>query len=333
MTGNNLLSVEDVVVDLPTPRGNLRAVDHVDLTVGAGQTLGVVGESGCGKTMLSRAILQLLPKKAKLSGRVMFDGQDLLQLHPEKLRKLRGRSLAVVFQDPMTSLNPVLTIGTQLIETLQEHLELDDATATRRSVELLAAVGIPAPEQRLAQYPHQLSGGMRQRVAIAIALSCEPKLLIADEPTTALDVTIQAQILELLTQLRREHGMSLVLITHDLGVVAEMADRVIVQYAGRQVETQRADSLFIHPHHPYTAALLEALPDRAPRQRLTAIPGVVPGQWDRRGGCVFAPRCAFANELCRNVEPAHADATLGRALCHTPLLDGVPTALSKEAAA
>ena len=197
MTENILLSVEDVVVDLPTPRGNLRAVDQVNLTVGAGQTLGVVGESGCGKTMLSRAILQLLPKKAKLSGRVMFDGQNLLQLSPEKLRKLRGRSLAVVFQDPMTSLNPVLTIGTQLIETLQEHLELNDASAKKRSIELLAAVGIPAPEQRLAQYPHQLSGGMRQRVAIAIALSCEPKLLIADEPTTALDVTIQAQILDL----------------------------------------------------------------------------------------------------------------------------------------
>ena len=184
-----LLSVEDVAVDLPTPRGNLRAVDHVDLTVGAGRTLGIVGESGCGKTMLSRAILQLLPKKAKLSGRVMFDGQDLVRLAPERLRRLRGRELAVVFQDPMTSLNPVLTIGTQLIETLQEHLELALASARKRSVELLAAVGIPAPEQRLAQYPHQLSGGMRQRVAIAIALSCEPKLLIADEPTTALDVT------------------------------------------------------------------------------------------------------------------------------------------------
>ena len=206
MTDNTLLSVDDVVVDLPTPRGNLRAVDHVDLKVGAGRTLGVVGKSGCGKTMLSRAILQLLPKKAKLSGRVMFDGQDLLQLSPEKLRKLRGRSLAVVFQDPMTSLNPVLTIGTQLIETLQEHLELDDATAKKRSAELLAAVGIPAPEQRLPQYPHQFSGGMRQRVAIAIALSCEPKLLIADEPTTALDVTIQAQILDLLArEQRRRH--------------------------------------------------------------------------------------------------------------------------------
>src|SRR5205807_1971132 len=193
VTDKVLLSVEDVVVDLPTPRGNLRAVDRVNLSVGAGQTVGVVGESGCGKTMLSRAILQLLPKKAKLSGRVMFDGQDLVSLDPEALRKLRGRSLAVVFQDPMTSLNPVLTIGTQLIETLQEHLELDSVAAKWRSVELLGAVGIPAPQQRLMQYPHQLSGGMRQRVAIAIALSCEPKLLIADEPTTALDVTIQAQ--------------------------------------------------------------------------------------------------------------------------------------------
>ena len=255
-----MLSVEDVVVDLPTPRGNLRAVDRVDLTVGAGQTLGVVGESGCGKTMLSRAILQLLPKKAKLSGRVMFDGQDLLQLSPEKLRKLRGRSLAVVFQDPMTSLNPVLTIGTQLIETLQEHLELDDATATRRSVELLAAVGIPAPEQRLAQYPHQLSGGMRQRVAIAIALSCEPKLLIADEPTTALDVTIQAQILDLLAREQRRRHMAMILITHDLGVVAGRTDEVAVMYAGRVVERAPTPALFKKMRMPYTEALLAALP-------------------------------------------------------------------------
>ena len=238
-----------------------------NLTVGAGQTLGVVGESGCGKTMLSRAILQLLPKKAKLSGRVMFDGQDLLQLSPEKLRKLRGRSLAVVFQDPMTSLNPVLTIGTQLIETLQEHLELDDATATRRSVELLAAVGIPAPEQRLAQYPHQLSGGMRQRVAIAIALSCEPKLLIADEPTTALDVTIQAQILDLLAREQRRRHMAMILITHDLGVVAGRTDEVAVMYAGRVVERAPTPALFKKMRMPYTEALLAALPQarcRAP---------------------------------------------------------------------
>src|SRR5213078_3813493 len=231
-----LLSVEDVSVDLPTPRGNLRAVDQIDLNIGAGRTLGIVGESGCGKTMLSRAILQLLPKKAKLSGRVMFDGQDLVRLDPERLRKLRGRSLAVVFQDPMTSLNPVLTIGTQLIETLQEHLELDSVAAKWRSVELLGAVGIPAPQQRLMQYPHQLSGGMRQRVAIAIALSCEPKLLIADEPTTALDVTIQAQILDLLAREQRRRHMAMIIITHDLGVVAGRTDEVAVMYAGRVVE-------------------------------------------------------------------------------------------------
>ena len=264
-----LLSVEDVAVDLPTARGNLRAVDRVDLTLGPGRTLGIVGESGCGKTMLSRAILQLLPKKAKLSGRVMFDGQDLARCSPEALRKLRARSLAVVFQDPMTSLNPVLTIGTQLIETLQEHLELDVAAATRRAVELLAAVGIPAPEQRLTQYPHQLSGGMRQRVAIAIALSCEPKLLIADEPTTALDVTIQAQILDLLAREQRRRHMAMIIITHDLGVVAGRTDEVAVMYAGRVVERAPTPVLFKNMHMPYTEALLAAIPklDTAPHTR------------------------------------------------------------------
>jgi peptide/nickel transport system ATP-binding protein len=299
VTENILLSVEDVVVDLPTPRGNLRAVDRVNLTVGAGQTLGVVGESGCGKTMLSRAILQLLPKKAKLSGRVMFDGQDLLQLAPEKLRKLRGRSLAVVFQDPMTSLNPVLTIGTQLIETLQEHLELDDATARKRSVELLAAVGIPAPEQRLAQYPHQLSGGMRQRVAIAIALSCEPKLLIADEPTTALDVTIQAQILDLLAREQRRRHMAMVLITHDLGVVAGIADRMMVMYGGRAVEKGSIDELFYDPRHPYTLGLLNSTPHVEERLlRLHPISGAPPNMEHLPDGCAFHPRCPLRFDRC-----------------------------------
>ena len=310
MTGSTLLSVEDVVVDLPTPRGNLRAVDRVNLTVGAGQTLGVVGESGCGKTMLSRAILQLLPKKAKLSGRVMFDGQDLLQLSREKLRKLRGRSLAVVFQDPMTSLNPVLTIGTQLIETLQEHLELDDATATRRSVELLAAVGIPAPEQRLAQYPHQLSGGMRQRVAIAIALSCEPKLLIADEPTTALDVTIQAQILDLLAREQRRRHMAMIIITHDLGVVAGRTDEVAVMYAGRVVERAPTPALFKKMRMPYTEALLAALPrlDAAPHTSLPAISGRPPDPTRPLKGCSFAPRCRYAVARCQTEKPVLTEA-------------------------
>jgi peptide/nickel transport system ATP-binding protein len=305
VTDKALLSVEDVAVDLPTPRGNLRAVDRVNLTVGAGQTLGVVGESGCGKTMLSRAILQLLPKKAKLSGRVMFDGQDLVSLDREKLRKLRGRSLAVVFQDPMTSLNPVLTIGTQLIETLQEHLELDLAAAKKRSVELLAAVGIPAPEQRLQQYPHQLSGGMRQRVAIAIALSCEPKLLIADEPTTALDVTIQAQILDLLAREQRRRHMAMILITHDLGVVAGRTDEVAVMYAGRVVERAPTRVLFKKMRMPYTEALLAAIPklDAAPHTVLPAISGRPPDPTRPIKGCSFSPRCRYAVARCHGEKP------------------------------
>jgi peptide/nickel transport system ATP-binding protein len=310
VTDKLLLSVEDVAVDLPTPRGNLRAVDRVNLTVSAGQTLGVVGESGCGKTMLSRAILQLLPKKARLSGRVMFDGQDLVSLDREKLRKLRGRSLAVVFQDPMTSLNPVLTIGTQLIETLQEHLELDLAAARKRSVELLAAVGIPAPEQRLTQYPHQLSGGMRQRVAIAIALSCEPKLLIADEPTTALDVTIQAQILDLLAREQRRRHMAMIIITHDLGVVAGRTDEVAVMYAGRIVERAPTPALFKKMRMPYTEALLAAIPklDAAPHTVLPAISGRPPDPTRPLKGCSFSPRCRYAVARCHGEKPELTEA-------------------------
>jgi len=305
VSGPALLSVEGVAVDLPTPQGNLRAVDHVDLTLGAGKALGIVGESGCGKTMLSRAILQLLPKKAKLSGRVTFEGQDLSRLNTEALRMLRSRSIAVVFQDPMTSLNPVLTIGTQLIETLQEHLELDAMAAKRRSAELLAAVGIPAPEQRLAQYPHQLSGGMRQRVAIAIALSCEPKLLIADEPTTALDVTIQAQILDLLAREQRRRHMAMILITHDLGVVAGRTDEVAVMYAGRVVERAPTQVLFKNMQMPYTAALLAAIPkmDAAPHTPLPAISGRPPDPTRPLKGCAFAPRCGYADGECWREKP------------------------------
>ena len=310
MSGPDLLSVEDVVVELPTARGPLRAVDRVDLTLGAGRTLGVVGESGCGKTMLSRAILQLLPKKARLSGAVIFDGQDLVRCRAQALRKLRARSLAVVFQDPMTSLNPVLTIGTQLIETLQEHLELDAAAARRRSAELLAAVGIPAPEQRLTQYPHQLSGGMRQRVAIAIALSCEPKLLIADEPTTALDVTVQAQILDLLAREQRRRHMAMILITHDLGVVAGHTDEVAVMYAGRVVERAPTPLLFKRTHMPYTEALLTAIPkmDAAPHTPLPAIPGRPPDPTRPLPGCAFAPRCRYASAECHREKPRLAAA-------------------------
>ncbi|WP_038383905.1 ABC transporter ATP-binding protein [Bradyrhizobium elkanii] len=322
-----LLSVENAVVDLPTPRGNLRAVDHVDLAVGAGRTLGIVGESGCGKTMLSRAILQLLPKKAKLSGRVMFDGQDLTKLPAEKLRKLRGRSLAVVFQDPMTSLNPVLTIGTQLIETIVEHLELDVAQARQRSIELLAAVGIPAPEQRLAQYPHQLSGGMRQRVAIAVALSCEPQLLIADEPTTALDVTIQAQILDLLAREQQRRHMAMIIITHDLGVVAGRTDEVAVMYAGRVVERAPTPALFKQMRMPYTEALLAVLPrlDVAPHTPLPAISGRPPDPTRPLRGCSFSPRCRYSAERCGTEKPQLSRAETPEHLyaCFHPITAGV----------
>jgi peptide/nickel transport system ATP-binding protein len=323
VNGEALLSVEDVAVDLPTARGNLRAVDRVDLTLGPGRTLGIVGESGCGKTMLSRAILQLLPKKAKLSGRVMFDGQDLARCSPEVLRKLRARSLAVVFQDPMTSLNPVLTIGTQLTETLQEHLELDIATATKRAVELLAAVGIPAPEQCLTQYPHQLSGGMRQRVAIAIALSCEPKLLIADEPTTALDVTIQAQILDLLAREQRRRHMAMIIITHDLGVVAGRTDEVAVMYAGRVVERAPTPMLFKNMHMPYTEALLAAIPklDAPPHTTLPAISGRPPDPTRPMKGCSFSPRCRYADGRCTSEKPRleHAETAAHRYACFHPI--------------
>jgi peptide/nickel transport system ATP-binding protein len=318
-----LLSIEDVAVDLPTPRGNLRAVDRVDLKLAPGRALGVVGESGCGKTMLSRAILRLLPKKAKLSGRVMFDGQDLMRLDAEALRRLRARSIAVVFQDPMTSLNPVLTIGTQLIETLQEHLGLDLAAARTRSIELLAEVGIPAPEQRLNQYPHQLSGGMRQRVAIAIALSCEPKLLIADEPTTALDVTIQAQILDLLAREQSRRHMAMILITHDLGIVAGRTDEVAVMYAGRVVERAPTQALFKSMRMPYTQALLAAIPklDAAPHTPLPAISGRPPDPTRPLQGCSFSPRCRYAAACCQRDKPVlkQADDADHHFACFNPL--------------
>ena len=230
----------------------------------------------------------------------------------------------MIFQEPMSSLNPCFTVGFQIGEALKAHLGLDRKARGRRVLELLAEVGIPDPVRRARAFPHQLSGGMSQRVMIAMALACRPKLLIADEPTTALDVTIQAQILDLLLALRRENGMGLVLITHDMGVVAETADRVVVQYAGQQVEANRTRELFDDPHHPYTAALLAALPERATERRLPAIPGVVPGQFDRPKGCLFSPRCGFAFEACRRLAPRPASSEFGLALCHTPLARGVP---------
>ena len=318
-----LLSVEGVSVELPTPRGALRAVDNIDLSLAPGRTLGVVGESGCGKTMLSRAILQLLPKRARLGGRVMFAGRDLVSLAPEDLRRLRGPELAVVFQDPMTSLNPVLTIGTQIVETLQAHLGMETAAAYRRGAELLAEVGIPAPEQRLRQYPHQLSGGMRQRVAIAIAISCEPRLLIADEPTTALDVTVQAQILDLLAREQRNRHMAMILITHDLGVVAGRTDEVAVMYAGRIVERAPTPKLFAQMRMPYTEALLAALPklESPPHTPLPAIAGRPPDPTRPLAGCSFAPRCRYADARCQASKPPLDDPEHGGMLyaCWHPL--------------
>jgi peptide/nickel transport system ATP-binding protein len=283
----------------------LRAVDGVDLTLAVGRTIGIVGESGSGKTMLSRAILQLLPRKARLSGRVFFGRHELTKLDRRALQCLRGRSIAVVLQDPMTSLNPVLTVGRQLIETLQKHLRLPSPAAVDRAIELLGAVGIPEPEQRLGQYPHQLSGGMRQRVVIAIALSCEPRLLIADEPTTALDVTVQAQILDLLAREQRRRHMAMILITHDLGIVAGRTDEVAVMYAGRIVERAPTRRLFKETRVPYTQALLAAIPriDMAAHTPLPVIPGRPPDLTRRIQGCAFAERCNYVAARCRTERP------------------------------
>ncbi len=321
MSADPLLAVEGVSVDLPTRRGMLRAVESVDLALLPGRTLGIAGESGSGKTMLSRAILGLLPRRAHLDGRVRFDGADLTRLEPEALRKLRGRSLAVVFQDPMTSLNPVLTIGRQITETLQEHLGISGAAGRRRAAELLAAVGIAEPEQRLRQYPHQLSGGMRQRAVIAMALSCEPKLLIADEPTTALDVTIQAQILDLLAREQCRRRMAMILITHDLGVLAGRTDEVAVMYAGRVVERAPTPLLFAGRRMPYTEALLAAIPklDAAPHTPLQTVAGRPPDPTRRILGCAFAPRCKYAVEHCRYEAPPLAGSAEHLYACWLPL--------------
>jgi dipeptide transport system ATP-binding protein len=249
-----------------------------------------------------------------------FDGRDLLTMPASERRKIIGKDIAMIFQEPMSSLNPCFTVGFQITEALKTHLDLDKAARKARAIELLALVGIPSPEQRLASFPHQMSGGMNQRVMIAMAIACNPKMLIADEPTTALDVTIQAQILELLVRLQRETGMGLVLITHSMGVVAETAERVSVQYAGQKVEERPVAGLFADPSHPYTAALLSALPERATGRRLPSIPGVVPGQFDRPKGCLFAPRCSFATALCHAVPPPRIEGSL----CHYPLKNGIP---------
>ncbi len=311
-----LLDIENLTVEFKTHSGSFRAVDHVSLHVNEGETLAIVGESGSGKSVSMLAVMGLLPWTATITAdRINFDGRDLLNITAEDRRKITGKDMAMIFQEPMTSLNPCFTVGFQLMEAMATHLDLDKPLRRKRAIELLEEVGIPAPETRLASYPHQLSGGMSQRVMIAMALACNPKLLIADEPTTALDVTIQAQILDLLVRLQKDKGMGLVLITHSMGVVAETAQRVSVQYAGQKVEEQPVAGLFAQPRHPYTAALLAALPERATGRRLPSIPGVVPGQFDRPKGCLFSPRCSFSTELCVATPPLMNKG----ALCHYTL--------------
>ncbi len=311
-----LLDIKNLTVEFKTASGFFRAVDNVSMNVDTGEVLAIVGESGSGKSVAMLAVMGLLPWTAKVTAdRIDFDGRDLLNITPAERRQITGKDMAMIFQEPMSSLNPCFTVGFQLMEALQTHLDMDKQARRKRAIGLLEEVGIPAPETRLSSFPHQLSGGMSQRVMIAMALACKPKLLIADEPTTALDVTIQAQILELLVRLQKETGMALVLITHSMGVVAETAERVSVQYAGQKVEEQPVAQLFATPRHPYTAALLAALPERAHARRLPSIPGVVPGQFDRPAGCLFSPRCIYATDLCRTTQPAMNSG----ALCHYPL--------------
>ena len=302
-----LLDVQDLRVRFETHEGTVQAVRGVDLSLEPGETLGIVGESGSGKSVTSLAVMGLVPNPPGVveAARIGFDGQDLLAATPRDLRRLRGGRLAMIFQDPMTSLNPLLTVGRQLTEVLETHEGVRGRAARTRCAESLGEVGIPNPEARLAAFPHELSGGMRQRVMIAMGLLCRPKLIFADEPTTALDVTIQAQILELMRDLQHKHGMAIVLITHDLGVVAGMCDRVNVMYAGRLVERAAADDLFGDPRHPYTTGLLHSVPtlSGSPHHRLYSIPGAPPDQSNLPPGCAFAERCAFAEQRCRETDP------------------------------
>ena len=331
---STLLEVRDLTVAF----GAFQAVDGVDLRVDAGEVLCVVGESGSGKSVSMLAVMGLLPDTGRVRAeRIAFRGGDLLHATGRARRRLVGRDIAMVFQEPTTSLNPCYTIGWQIAEALRAHGAVPRADTRRRTVELLAQVGVPAPDQRVRAFPHQLSGGLNQRAMIAMAIACNPALLIADEPTTALDVTVQKGVLDLLVGLQRDRQMGLVLITHDMGVVAETAQRVQVMYAGQVMEEQPAAPLFLHPRHPYTAALLDALPERAEgRSRLPTIPGVVPGAADRPFGCLFAPRCRFRTAQCEAERPALRLAFGARVRCHYPLDDagqpagrpaGVPEAL------
>jgi peptide/nickel transport system ATP-binding protein len=320
-----LLSVENLRVHFATRNGVVRAVDGLSFDISAGETLAIVGESGCGKSVTSLSILRLLDEPpAKLAGDIVFEGRSLIDLDEAEMRKIRGNQISMVFQEPMTSLNPLLTIGRQLSEPIVLHQGLGHAEARARAVEMLSLVGIASPERRMREYPHQLSGGMRQRVMIAIALACNPKILVADEPTTALDVTIQAQILDLMRGLQARIGSAIILITHDLGVVAEMAQRVVVMYAGRKVEDASVEEIFENPRHPYTRGLLGAIPQlgssaeqSTAQKRLTEIPGAVPSLIAPQTGCLFAGRCPMVRGVCRRIAPALREVATGHvSACH-----------------
>ena len=309
-----LLQVEDLRVEFRTRKGAALVLNGVDFHLNAGETLCVVGESGCGKSMTALALLRLVPTPpGRISGgRVRYGDEDLVQATEARMRAVRGNRISMIFQEPMTSLNPVYTVGDQIAETLRLHAGLDAGAARTQAIEMLRQVGIPAPERRVDDYPHQLSGGMRQRVMIAMALACRPDILIADEPTTALDVTVQAQIFDLLRDLQREKGTAIMLITHDMGAVAEMADRVIVMYAGRVIEQGSAEQVLSAPQHPYTRGLIACLPELGSSQReertdLPEIPGVVPSIWELGRGCAFRERCAQAIGRCAHEVPAMTD--------------------------
>ncbi len=316
-----LLRVTDLHTEFPTDDGLVKAVDGVSFSIDEGETLGIVGESGCGKSVSAFSIMRLLQPPGRIaSGSIMFRGKDLTKISDGEMRQLRGNEISMIFQEPMTSLNPVYTIGDQIAETLLIHQDISKKDAMDQTVDMLRRVGISLPERRVHEYPHQMSGGMRQRVMIAMALACKPKLLIADEPTTALDVTIQAQILELMKELKDQYGMSILFITHDLGVVAEMAQRVVVMYGGQVVEEAEVKTLYRRPYHPYTEGLLSSIPrlDRPPG-RLHTIEGIVPNPLHMPSGCRFAPRCPYAEERCNAAPPALVDVGEGaEARCIIP---------------
>jgi oligopeptide/dipeptide ABC transporter ATP-binding protein len=319
----DLLQVQNLQTSFFTPEGEVRAVDGVSFEIGEGKTLGLVGESGCGKSVTSLSIMRLIssPPGQIVGGEIYYRGRDLLKLNKEEMRKIRGNEISMIFQEPMTSLNPVFTIGNQIGEAIQLHQGLGKRETRAKTIEMLRLVKIADPESRVDSYPHQLSGGMRQRVMIAMALSCNPNLLVADEPTTALDVTIQAQILELIKELQQRMGMALLLITHDLGVVAERADEVAIMYAGKIVERGSAEAIFARPLHPYTVGLLNSLPGTGgkKKKRLDAIPGVVPSPLDLPSGCRFRDRCPKATGICAEAEPLLAEKEQGHPVaCYFP---------------